>query len=54
MEQSWGHFHCPEALICLQSGEVHRGVLDQLYSSEAEAMPTGPSEARDAHSTVSR
>ncbi|ELK00499.1 Protein FAM38A [Pteropus alecto] len=38
----------------LRGGEVHRGVLDQLYSSEAEATPTGPSEARDAPSTASR
>ncbi|XP_066099072.1 piezo-type mechanosensitive ion channel component 1 isoform X3 [Saccopteryx bilineata] len=37
----------------LRGGQVHRGVLDQLYSSEAEATPTGPSEARDAPSTAS-
>lgn len=37
----------------LRNGEVHRGVPDQLYSSEVEAMPTGPSEAREAPSTVS-
>ncbi|XP_019510042.1 PREDICTED: piezo-type mechanosensitive ion channel component 1 isoform X1 [Hipposideros armiger] len=37
----------------LRGGEVHRGVLDQLYSSEAEATPTGPSEAREAPSTAS-
>ncbi|XP_059523049.1 piezo-type mechanosensitive ion channel component 1 isoform X2 [Myotis daubentonii] len=37
----------------LRGREVHRGVLDQLYSSEAEAMPTGPSEARDVPSTAS-
>lgn len=42
------------SLCALQGREVHRGVLDQLYSSEAEAMPTGPSEARDVPSTASR
>ncbi|KAK1330354.1 hypothetical protein QTO34_010543 [Cnephaeus nilssonii] len=38
----------------LRGREVHRGVLDQLYSSEAEATPPGPSEARDVPSTASR
>ncbi|XP_074170554.1 piezo-type mechanosensitive ion channel component 1 isoform X2 [Rhinolophus sinicus] len=37
----------------LRNGEVHRGVPDQLYSSEVEAMPTAPLEAREAPSTVS-
>ncbi|XP_016053163.1 PREDICTED: piezo-type mechanosensitive ion channel component 1 [Miniopterus natalensis] len=37
----------------LRGGQVHRGVLDQLYSNEAEAAPTGPSEARDMPSTAS-
>ncbi|XP_045438552.1 piezo-type mechanosensitive ion channel component 1 isoform X2 [Pipistrellus kuhlii] len=37
----------------LRGREVHRGVLDQLYSSEAEATPPGPSEARDVPSTAS-
>ncbi|XP_032985414.1 piezo-type mechanosensitive ion channel component 1 isoform X3 [Rhinolophus ferrumequinum] len=37
----------------LRNGEVHRGETDQLYSSEVEAMPTSPSEAREAPSTVS-
>ncbi|XP_046539730.1 piezo-type mechanosensitive ion channel component 1 isoform X1 [Equus quagga] len=37
----------------LRGGEVHRGLLDQLYTSQAEAAPPGPSEARDAPSTAS-
>ncbi|XP_017714763.1 PREDICTED: piezo-type mechanosensitive ion channel component 1 [Rhinopithecus bieti] len=37
----------------LQGGEVHRGILDQLYTSEAEATLPGPTEAPDAPSTVS-
>ncbi|XP_058384443.1 piezo-type mechanosensitive ion channel component 1 isoform X4 [Diceros bicornis minor] len=37
----------------LRGGEVHRGLLDQLYTSEAEAAPRGSSEARDAPSTAS-
>ncbi|KAF6078985.1 piezo type mechanosensitive ion channel component 1 [Phyllostomus discolor] len=37
----------------LRGGTVDRGVLDQLYSSEAEATSAGPSEARDAPSTGS-
>uniref|UniRef100_A0A2R9AZF7 Piezo type mechanosensitive ion channel component 1 (Er blood group) n=1 Tax=Pan paniscus TaxID=9597 RepID=A0A2R9AZF7_PANPA len=37
----------------LQGGEVHRGVLDQLYTSQAEATLPGPTEAPNAPSTVS-
>uniref|UniRef100_G3S471 Piezo type mechanosensitive ion channel component 1 (Er blood group) n=1 Tax=Gorilla gorilla gorilla TaxID=9595 RepID=G3S471_GORGO len=37
----------------LQGGEVHRGVLDQLYTSQAEAKLPGPAEAPNAPSTVS-
>ncbi|XP_011751602.2 piezo-type mechanosensitive ion channel component 1 isoform X2 [Macaca nemestrina] len=37
----------------LQGGEVHRGILDQLYTSEAEATLPGPTKAPDAPSTVS-
>ncbi|XP_047383730.1 piezo-type mechanosensitive ion channel component 1 isoform X2 [Sciurus carolinensis] len=37
----------------LRGGEVHRGVLDQLYVSAAETTQPGPREARDQPSTVS-
>ncbi|XP_028736679.1 piezo-type mechanosensitive ion channel component 1 isoform X1 [Peromyscus leucopus] len=38
----------------LRGGEVHRGVLDQLYMSEAETtLPAGPTETRDGPSTAS-
>ncbi|XP_008564099.1 PREDICTED: piezo-type mechanosensitive ion channel component 1 [Galeopterus variegatus] len=37
----------------LRSGEVHPGVLDQLYTSAGEVTLPGPSEARDAPSTAS-
>ncbi|XP_053522537.1 piezo-type mechanosensitive ion channel component 1 isoform X1 [Artibeus jamaicensis] len=37
----------------LRGGAVDRSVLDQLYSSEAEATSAGPLEARDAPSTGS-
>jgi hypothetical protein len=38
----------------LQGGEVHRGVLDQLYVSEVETALSAPQEARDGPSTASR
>uniref|UniRef100_A0A8C6REC7 Piezo-type mechanosensitive ion channel component 1 n=1 Tax=Nannospalax galili TaxID=1026970 RepID=A0A8C6REC7_NANGA len=37
----------------LRGGEVHRGVLDQLYVSEAETTLPGPMETRDGPSTAS-
>ncbi|XP_032012098.1 piezo-type mechanosensitive ion channel component 1 isoform X1 [Hylobates moloch] len=37
----------------LQGGEVRRGVLDQLYASQAEVTLPGPTEAPNAASTVS-
>ncbi|XP_020029137.2 piezo-type mechanosensitive ion channel component 1 isoform X2 [Castor canadensis] len=37
----------------LRGGEVHRGVLDQLYVSEVETALSAPQEARDGPSTAS-
>ncbi|XP_034378846.1 piezo-type mechanosensitive ion channel component 1 isoform X2 [Arvicanthis niloticus] len=37
----------------LRGGEVHRGVLDQLYVSEDETTLSGPVETRDGPSTAS-
>lgn len=56
MEQSWAHLKGLRVSPCsLQGGEVHRGVLDQLYMSEAETtLPAGPTETRDGPSTASR
>lgn len=55
MEQSWAN---PRGLRAspssLQGGEVHRGVLDQLYVSEDENTLSGPMETKDGPSTASR
>ncbi|XP_076989388.1 piezo-type mechanosensitive ion channel component 1 isoform X2 [Tamandua tetradactyla] len=37
----------------LRGGEVHRGVLGQLYASDQEATLTGPPEGQDAPNTAS-
>lgn len=55
-EQNWAHPNGLRAFPCSpQSGEVRRGVLDQLYVSEAETtLSAGPMETRDGPSTASR
>lgn len=55
MAQSWANpSGLRESPYSLQGGEVHRGVLDQLYASEEETILSGPMESRDGPSTASR
>lgn len=50
-----GQSQRPESFsYSLQGGEVHRGVLDQLYVSEDETTLSGLVETRDGPSTASR